>query len=230
MFLIELALLPAIVLVIWIYRQDRIEKEPKGLLRKVFLWGALSVIPAVILEMLLEEVLLVFVDADTLSYLALENFIGIALVEEYCKMKAAKKAAWRHPAFNYRFDAIVYCVTSALGFAAIENVFYCVEEGFGLVASRALLSVPSHAIDGLIMGYYFGLAKEAELAGDRRRRKRFMRLSVLTPMLTHGFYDFALSLDADWIMLLFFVFVIALDIWAYKFVKKQAREDRMLAA
>lgn len=230
MLLIELALLPAIVLVIWIYRQDRVEKEPKGLLRKVFLWGALSVIPAVILEMLLEEVLLVFVDADTLSYLALENFIGIALVEEYCKMKAAKKAAWRHPAFNYRFDAIVYCVTSALGFAAIENVFYCVEVGFDLVASRALLSVPSHAIDGLIMGYYFGLAKEAELAGDRRRRKRFMRLSVLTPMLTHGFYDFALSLDADWILLLFFVFVIALDIWAYKFVKKQAREDRILAA
>ena len=109
MLLIELALLPAIVLVLWIYRQDRIEKEPKGLLRKVFLWGALSVIPAVILEMLLEEVLLVFVDADTLSYLALENFIGIALVEEYCKMKAAKKVAWRHPAFNYRFDAIVYC-------------------------------------------------------------------------------------------------------------------------
>ena len=223
MLLIELALLPAIVLVLWIYCQDRIEKEPKGLLRKVFLWGALSVIPAVILEMLLEEVLLVFVDADTLSYLALENFIGIALVEEYCKMKAAKKVAWRHPAFNYRFDAIVYCVTSALGFAAIENVF-------DLVVSRALLSVPSHAVDGLIMGYYFGLAKEAELAGDRRRRKRFMRLSVLMPMLTHGFYDFALSLDADWILLLFFVFVIALDIWAYKFVKKQAREDRTLAA
>lgn len=121
-------------------------------------------------------------------------------------------------------------VTSALGFAAIENVFYCVEEGFGLVVSRALLSVPSHAVDGLIMGYYFGLAKEAELAGDRRRRKRFMRLSVLMPMLTHGFYDFALSLDADWILLLFFVFVIALDIWAYKFVKNQAREDRTLAA
>lgn len=217
MLLIELALLPAIVLVLWIYRQDQIEKEPKGLLRKVFLWGALSVIPAVILEMLLEEVLLIFVDADTLSYLALENFIGIALVEEYCKMKAAKKVAWRHPAFNYRF-------------AAIENVFYCVEEGFGLVVSRALLSVPSHAVDGLIMGYYFGLAKEAELAGDRRRRKRFMRRSVLMPMLTHGFYDFALSLDADWILLLFFVFVIALDIWAYRFVKKQAREDRTLAA
>ncbi|MDO5834594.1 MAG: hypothetical protein Q4Q21_08385, partial [Lachnospiraceae bacterium] len=62
MLLTELALLPAIVLVIWIYRQDRVEKEPKGLLRKLFLWGALSVIPAVILEMLLEEVLLVFVD------------------------------------------------------------------------------------------------------------------------------------------------------------------------
>ncbi len=50
------------------------------------------------------------------------------------------------------------------------------------------------------------------IGGDRRRRKRFMRLSVLMPMLTHGFYDFALSLDADWILLLFFFFFIALDI------------------
>lgn len=90
MLLIELGLLPAIVLVVWIYRQDKVEKEPKSLLRKVFLFGVLS------------------------------------LVEEFCKMKAAKKAAWDHPAFDYKFDAIVYCVISALGFAAIENVFYCV--------------------------------------------------------------------------------------------------------
>ena len=230
MFLIALALLPAIALVVWIYRQDRVEKEPKGLLWKVFLFGVLSVIPAMILEILLEEIFLVFVDEDTLCYVILDNFIGVAMIEELCKMKAAKRAAWKHPAFNYKFDAIVYCVTSALGFAAIENVMYCMDADIETAVTRALLSVPSHAIDGVIMGYFFGVAKEAELVGNRRRRKRYLRLSVFMPMIEHGIYDTALSLDSDWILLFFFLFVIAVDIWAVKFVKKQSKEDRKLAS
>ena len=159
MFLIGLALLPAVALVVWIYRQDKVEKEPKGLLWKIFLFGVLSVIPAMILEIILEEIFLVFVEENTLCYVILDNFIGVALIEELCKMKAAKWAAWKHPAFNYKFDAIVYCVTSALGFAAIENVIYCLDGDLGTAVTRALLSVPSHAIDGMIMGYFFGVAK-----------------------------------------------------------------------
>lgn len=117
MLLAGLALLPTIVLVAWIYRQDKVEKEPKGLLWKIFLFGVLSVIPAMILEIIFEEILLVFVEGYTLYYVILENFIGVALIEELCKRKAAKMAVWKHPAFNYKFDAIVYCVTSALGLA-----------------------------------------------------------------------------------------------------------------
>ena len=74
MFLTGLALLPAIALVVWIYRQDKVEKEPRGLLRKIFLFGVLSVIPAMILEIILDEVFLVFMDADTLCYVILDNF------------------------------------------------------------------------------------------------------------------------------------------------------------
>ena len=66
--------MPAIALVVWIYRQDKVEKEPRGLLWKIFLFGVLSVIPAMILEIILDEVFLVFMvfmDADTLCYVCL---------------------------------------------------------------------------------------------------------------------------------------------------------------
>ena len=121
-------------------------------------------------------------------------------------------------------------MTSALGFAAIENVLYCMDGDIGTAVTRALLSVPSHAIDGVIMGYFFGVAKEAELAGDTKRRKRYLKLSVFMPMIEHGIYDSALSLDADWIFVFFFLFVIVVDVWAYKFVKKQSGQDRELSA
>ena len=90
--------------------------------------------------------------------------------------------------------------------------------------------MPSHAIDGVIMGYFFGVAKEAELAGNKKRRKRYLKLSVFMPMIEHGIYDSALSLDADWIFVFFFLFVIVVDVWAYKFVKKQSGQDRELSA
>ena len=44
------ALLPCIVLLVYIYKKDRIEKEPTGLLFKLFIFGCISTIPAMILE------------------------------------------------------------------------------------------------------------------------------------------------------------------------------------
>ena len=44
------ALLPPIVLLVWIYRMDKIESEPPRLILKLLLFGALSCIPAAIIE------------------------------------------------------------------------------------------------------------------------------------------------------------------------------------
>ena len=51
----------------WIYRQVSGEGAG-GIMWKIFLFGVLSVIPAMILEIILDEVFLVFMDADTLCY------------------------------------------------------------------------------------------------------------------------------------------------------------------
>lgn len=226
MVLTLLALLPALVPAIWIYRQDKVEKEPIGLLLKIFFFGALSVIPTAILEFVLGEVFLLFLEKTSLVYILLENFVVVALVEEFCKMEAAKLAAWKHRAFNYKFDAIVYCVISALGFAAVENVLYVLDGDLSTAVTRALLSIPSHAIDGLIMGYFFGMAKDEAVVGNRRGCRYYLRLSVLIPAIEHGIYDMSLSLDNDWVLLFFFAFVIAVDIWAIIFARKQSKKDR----
>ena len=54
------ALLPAIILMIYVYKQDSVEKEPIGLLLALFGFGMLSCIPASILE----EVFTGFLDAS----------------------------------------------------------------------------------------------------------------------------------------------------------------------
>ena len=123
-FLLLAALLPAIILLVRVYRLDTIEKEPSGLLWKLILFGAISGVVAGGVEWLLLSLLGQFFAETDLAYLIIENFVIIAGTEELCKRFPVKKFAWNNPAFDYRFDAIVYCVFSAIGFAALENVLY----------------------------------------------------------------------------------------------------------
>ncbi len=223
-----LALLPPAALMYVIYQQDKIEKEPAKLLAKIFAFGCLSTIPAIVLEMVGGAILGMFLPTYSVLYIVLENFIVVAMSEEFVKMMGAKLAAWKSPEFNYKFDSIVYCVFSALGFAALENLLYVLPGGFHVGVARSFLSIPGHCIFGIIVGYYFGLAKEAEVRGDKAGAKKLLWKSIIMASLAHGFYDCALSLGSTLMMLLFFVFVVVMDVWAIRFVKKQSKEDTAL--
>ena len=233
-FLLLAALVPAAFLMVQVYRLDRIEKEPAGLLLKLALFGALSGLAAGAIEGALTRVLDVTLGGGMLR-LMLENFLAVALVEEACKRWVVLKFAWRHPAFDYRFDAVVYCVFSALGFAALENILYVAEYGFAVVVSRALLSVPGHCFFAVYMGIYLGQAKMAERAMQRyyielpdESPGQYLRASLLVPTLLHGFWDFSLSVGGGLMTVLFYLFVLAFFIDAYRKLRFAAGSDEQL--
>ncbi len=233
-FLLLAALVPAAFLMVQVYRLDRIEKEPAGLLLKLVLFGALSGMVAGAIEGALTRVLDVTLGGDMLR-LVLENFLAVALVEEACKRWVVLKFAWNHPAFDYRFDAVVYCVFSALGFAALENILYVAEYGFAVAVSRALLSVPGHCFFAVYMGIYLGQAKMAERAMQRyyielpdESPGQYLRASLLVPTLLHGFWDFSLSVGGWLMTILFYLFVLAFFIDAYRKLRFAAGSDEQL--
>ena len=166
------ALLPAIILLIRVYKLDKIEKEPRPLLVKLVIVGALSGVAASLIEAVLTRLLNRYYSGSELGYLLLENFVAVALVEELCKHWPVRRFAWKHPAFDYRFDAVVYCVFSALGFAALENILYVAQFGLSVAVPRALLSVPGHFFFAVYMGIYLGEAKRAEREGEGFLRDR----------------------------------------------------------
>lgn len=233
-FLLLAALVPAAFLMVQVYRLDRIEKEPAGLLLKLVLFGALSGVVAGAIEGALTRVLDVTLGGGMLR-LVLENFLAVALVEEACKRWVVLKFAWNHPAFDYRFDAVVYCVFSALGFAALENILYVAEYGFAVAVSRALLSVPGHCFFAVYMGIYLGQAKMAERAMQRyyielpdETPGQYLRASLLVPTLLHGFWDFSLSVGGGLMTVLFYLFVLAFFIDAYRKLRFAAGSDERL--
>ena len=60
-----------------------------------------------------------------------------------------------------RLDGVIYSATAALGFAAIENIFYLSQNNPLLVLLRGPLSNPGHALFSSFWGLSLSRAKSA---------------------------------------------------------------------
>lgn len=232
--LIALALIPAIVLLVYIFKKDNLEKEPMKLLWKCFFWGAVSTIGAILLEELGEMLYEGSYEYGSAPYAFVDAFIVTALAEELCKYVILKKKTWKSAELNCSFDGIVYAVFVSLGFAACENVFYVTDGGFSVAILRMFTAVPLHAFSAVFMGFFYSRAKEAHVQGRKHSMRRNKCLTLIVPILIHGFYDFLLSMDEDVIgetrstinTVVWILFVIALFIVSFKLVNKASKEDR----
>ena len=222
------ALVPAVILFVRIYQLDRIEKEPRRLLGILLLSGALLALPAAGIQLLASRTLGSALNRRSAAYLLLDNFLVVAVSEEVCKIVPVRLAAWKHPAFDYRFDAVVYSVSSALGFAAVENILYVLQSDLRTAVSRAILSVPGHFFFAVSMGLLLSRAKQAECCGQLRRRRMLALLALAVPTLLHGLWDFLLAAGSRWAVIAFYAFVAAFFITADVCLRRASRTDSRL--
>ncbi len=219
-------LVPCVVLLWYINKKDSIEKEPTGLLVKLIFLGCLSTIPAMVLELVGTNILTsIGMDETSYLYIFIENFFIVALAEEGCKKLMLRLGSWKNPAFNYVFDGVVYGVCVALGFAGLENVLYISGFGMEVAVVRGLAAVPLHAICGVFMGHFYGLEKKYTATGMTGLAKNVKTLSIVIPVLIHGFYDFAASIGSDTFAYIWLGFVVLMDIVAIKAIRQYSGMD-----
>ncbi len=181
--LIAISVLPVIIILFYIYRRDKYEKEPLGLLLKAFVGGIFSAVAVILLLSPLDGV---FPAIESVINNALVNaFAWAAIPEELFKFLFLYWIIWNNRNFNENFDGIVYAVFVSLGFACLENIFYVTQHGMGVGIMRAVLSVPAHALFGVIMGYYFSIARFSHTNTALNLLK-----SLLYAIMAHGIYDF----------------------------------------
>lgn len=221
--LFAIAVIPALIILWFIYYKDPVEKEPVKLLGSLFGFGALSAILAVIFELIADQGLGAMMSTNSLIYLFLENFIGVALIEELCKYFFLYKRAWKNPEFNYLFDGIVYAVFVSLGFAVLENLLYVFEFGFETGIGRAFTSLPGHTVFAVFMGYFFAHAKIESIKGNESEARKNLTLAIVAPTVAHGSYDFVASLDGDWSIILFLVLITAMFLGGLKVINDEAK-------
>jgi RsiW-degrading membrane proteinase PrsW (M82 family) len=171
-------LLPAFI---WLYfwtREDLLHPEPRTMLAAAFLGGSLTVIFAIIAERYVgtlipngSEFLFVF----KTSY---EEFMNISIagsemryviwatIEEVFKFIAVAAIALRSRQNDEPIDAVIYSVTVALGFAALENLLFVFgplangNVGMGVLTGsmRFIGATIVHTVCSGLVGFFVGFA------------------------------------------------------------------------
>lgn len=219
------AVLPAVFLMGYVYKQDKIEREPPALMIKLVVGGILAALASIVLELLLQSLVNALVDEKNPVYLYLMAFLVVAAVEEGTKFCFLYKSTWRNPNFNYRFDAVVYAVFVSLGFAAFENVGYVFRHGLSIALPRAILSVPGHMGFAVFMGIFYGRAKRFHDSGDDFSCRVNRVMCFFVPVLLHGIYDTCCMMGTNIATLLFVVFMIAMYLIVFRLIRHESRTD-----
>ena len=218
MHLLIIAAAPVIALIIFFYHKDRYEKEPFSILIKAFLVGILVTIPAIFLEEAFAILFMFTPETTNIFIVFLYTFIGIGFVEEGMKLFGLFGLIYRNREFDEPYDGIIYAVMVSLGFAFIENIFYVLRGGVYVGVLRAFLSVPGHAMFGVFMGYFLGIAKFTT------RKRKFLIFSYIVPSIIHGLYNFLLMTRIPAVA--FFVIPLLYSCWVLTFKAIKIQEGK----
>lgn len=217
--LFALAILPVVILGWYVYSKDR-DREPAGILLKLFGGGLLAAILTVIITFSVKSIFPIFnnfSDKSTGFSLIIYAFIMVSLIEEFSKWLFTYIISYHNKEFDQLYDMIVYSVFVALGFAWIENVLYVMSGGVSVAILRMFLAVPTHVSVGIFMGYYLSIAKLQETHGKSSTKYRI--LSLVVPFIFHGIYDYTLYSGNSLLLLFCLIFVLFLYSHAYKKLK-----------
>ena len=226
--LFGIAVLPVVVLMVFIYRQDKYQKEPIKSLAKAFFGGMLS-IPLDIL--IVTGVGMIFGKTFIANTVFFSSFMEAGIPEELSKFLIFMLLIWRDKNFDEYFDGIVYATFIGLGFACVENIEYVFMYGFGTGVVRALLSVPAHFLFGVLMGHFLSLAKF-----HPEKRGTYILSGLLLAMLAHGLFDWLLMVT-DRLSPMVTLVIYAVFIWGdiklwklgLKYIRKQQENSRLQA-
>ena len=100
---------------LWFWlKEDNLHPEPRSLVFGTFIAGAIVVLFAIVFEKFTGDM----INSETTRYVAW------AAIEEIVKFIAVAIIALRSKNMDEPIDAMIYCITIALGFAALENTLF----------------------------------------------------------------------------------------------------------
>lgn len=142
------------------------------------------------MSLYLEAPLNLFFEPGTHLYVALENLLTIAPIEEFAKFFAIYLTTSKLTKLRCSNDLMPYFILSACTFATIENLLYLfVYNGdLTLALMRCFISAPCHIIYSSIFAFFYTCYLDTA-----RHRKSLCFEGLFFASLFHGFMNYCLS-------------------------------------
>jgi len=225
--LIILAILP-VGLICWHISNKAHNSEPVGMLILLFVLGCVSCIPAAVMEVFFSGIIGFEPTTDTnIIATFIHTFFGVAFIEEVVKWVSCYLVGFNNKAFDKAYDMIIYAVFTALGFAFLEDILYIFgsENAIAVAVMRAVISIPGHACFAIIMGYYLSLVRYYANFKNRGKEILYTLFSILIPSFIHAIFDTLLIKENFIYTLLFFVFIIAVNLLCFMNANKLYKKN-----
>ncbi|MGA2418183.1 MAG: PrsW family glutamic-type intramembrane protease [Candidatus Staskawiczbacteria bacterium] len=190
-------ILPSLTWLSYYLRKDA-HPEPKKMILKIFLWGALITLPVFFIQIGFTY-LLGKVNINPFTKELIYWFLIIAISEEFFKYLVIRTKVVNSPNLDEPLDIMLYMVIAALGFAALENILYLFapigQMSFSQLIGRTLLvtfvrfigATFLHTLCSAVVGYSLAIS-----FCEVKRKYETLALGIITAVLLHGLYDFSI--------------------------------------
>lgn len=156
-----MALVPALLWLVFFYLQDRLAPEPKGNVFGVFVLGGL--LAAAIGQPVIERVFQVQDWMYTTWWVQLlASILVIGFIQEFLVYATVRYSIYRSRDFDERVDGVIYAIAAGLGYATVLNFQYVMQHGgvdVGVGAMTVTINALAQAGFAGIIGYFLGQAK-----------------------------------------------------------------------
>ena len=183
--------IPALVWLWFWLREDRLHPEPRILILTAFLAGMLAVPLVIPFEKAVSD----YFGSGSLV------FIIWAIVEELAKFFVAWAVVLRRREVDEPIDAIIYMITIALGFSAIENSLFILAPIAGGDAIGALVTGNLRFIGATLLHIISSSAIGAAIAlsfyQNARIKKEFVSIGVILSITLHTIFNLLIIKSSD---------------------------------
>lgn len=219
-------ILPVLIWLWFWLREDKLHPEPRKYIFLAFIFGAISAI----LVLPVEEFL-----AKFLPVAGLLPIVVFSFAEEIFKYFGAYFSSLRKKYMDEPIDAVIYMITIALGFAALENTLFLmhsikvtggdISQAFLVGNMRFIGATLLHTISSGVIGLFIALSFYKRQA----LKKRYLLTGIILSVALHSFFNFFIikAKGGEMFFMFIMIWVIAiLLIFLFEIVKRIKRKKR----
>lgn len=198
---ILIGILPSIVWLCFFLRKD-VHPEPNSMVIKIFLFGALAILPTYFIELGSLEYISFWFGEFSFFYFSF-SFLGAPFIEELMKYLVTRDKVLSSSELDEPADVILYMIISGLGFAAFENILQLITPLIGhptiislqrLIVNAVVITLLRfwgaiflHALCSGFLGYFLAFA-----LFDTKRRIKLKTIGILGAFFLHGLFNFSI--------------------------------------